>query len=107
AIVDPGSCFAGTLLELALAADRTYMLAAEEGDNDPPRLVVSQANLDLYPMANGLSRLANRFCGDVAPLDAIKSHLGKPLDAATSLALGLVTVTPDELDWDDEIRLAI
>ena len=107
AIVDPGSCFAGTLLELAFAADRTYMLATEEGDNDPPRLVVSQANLDLYPMANGLARLANRFGGDAAPLGKIAEHVGKPLDAATSLALGLVTVTPDELDWDDEIRLAI
>ncbi|HEY7992125.1 MAG TPA: 2,3-epoxybenzoyl-CoA dihydrolase [Stellaceae bacterium] len=107
AIVEPGSCFAGTLLELALAADRTYMLAAEEGDNDPPRLVVSQANLDLYPMANGLARLANRFGGDAAPLGKIAEHVGKPLDAETALALGLVTVTPDELDWDDEIRLAI
>ena len=107
AIVEPGSCFAGTLLELALAADRTYMLAAEEGDNDPPRLAVSQANLDLYPMANGLSRLANRFAGETAPVDNVKEHVGKPLDAAAALELGLVTVTPDELDWEDEIRLAI
>ena len=58
-------------------------------------------------MANGLSRLANRFGGDAAPLEAIAEHVGKPLDAETALALGLVTVTPDELDWDDEIRLAI
>ncbi len=107
AIVEPGSCFAGTLLELALTADRTYMLAAEERDNNPPRLVLSQANLDLYPMANGLTRLANRFRSDPAPLGKITDHVGKPLDAETALALGLVTVTPDELDWDDEIRLAI
>jgi benzoyl-CoA-dihydrodiol lyase len=107
AIVETGSCFAGTLLELALAADRSYMLAAPEGDNDPPRLVVSQANLDLYPMANGLSRLANRFCGEAAPVEKIATQIGKPLDAAAALELGLVTVAPDELDWEDEIRLAI
>jgi benzoyl-CoA-dihydrodiol lyase len=107
AIVEPGSCFAGTLLELALAADRSYMLAAEEGANDPPRLILSQANLDLYPMANGLSRLANRFCGETAPVEKIREHLRRPLDAETALELGLVTVAPDELDWEDEIRLAI
>jgi benzoyl-CoA-dihydrodiol lyase len=107
AIVEPGSCFAGTLLELALAADRSYMLAAEQGDNDPPRLVLSQANLDLYPMANGLSRLANRFCGETGPVEKIKEHIGRALDAETALELGLVTVAPDELDWEDEIRLAV
>jgi benzoyl-CoA-dihydrodiol lyase len=107
AVVEPGSCFAGTLLELALAADRTYMLAAAAGDNDPPRLVVSHANLDLFPMANGLSRLANRFCGEAAPVERIAEHIGQPLDAETALEFGLVTVAPDELDWDDEIRVAV
>src|SRR5665213_33421 len=107
AIIEPGSCFAGTLLELALAADRSYMLAAEAGDNDPPHIALSQANLALYPMANGLTRLANRFCGEAAPVEKIATQIGKPLDAATALELGLVTIAPDELDWNDEIRLAI
>jgi benzoyl-CoA-dihydrodiol lyase len=107
AIVEPGSCFAGTLLELALAADRTYMLADEEGDNDPPCIVLSRANLGLYPMANGLSRLANRFGGEAAPVEKAAAQIGKPLDAAAALELGLITLAPDELDWDDEIRLAV
>jgi benzoyl-CoA-dihydrodiol lyase len=107
AIVEPGSCFAGTLMELALAADRTYMLAAEQGDNDLPRIVLSQANLGLYPMANGLSRLVNRFAGETAPAEKAAAQIGRPLDAAAALELGLITVAPDELDWDDEIRLAV
>jgi benzoyl-CoA-dihydrodiol lyase len=107
AIIEPGSCFAGTLLELALAADRTYMLAAGEGDNNPPRLLPSQANLGLYPMANGLSRLANRFCGETAPAEKAAAQIGKPLEAAAALELGLITLAPDELDWEDEIRLAV
>jgi benzoyl-CoA-dihydrodiol lyase len=107
AIVDRESCFAGTLLELALAADRTYMLALDAGDNDAPAIALSSANLGLYPMANGLTRLANRFCGEAAPVEAALARTGETLPAAAALALGLVTAAPDELDWDDEIRQAL
>jgi len=107
AIVDRGSCFAGTLLELALAADRTYMLALDPGDNDAPALVLSPANFGPYPMANGLTRLANRFCGEAAPVAKAEARCGQSLAAADALALGLVTAAPDALDWDDELRLAL
>ena len=107
AIIDRGSCFAGTLMELALAADRSYMLALPEGDNDAPLVTVSTANMGFYDMANGLTRLAARFCGDDAACAAvIKRSWNKPLDAARALEVGLVTLAPDELDWEDEIRLA-
>ncbi|HXZ01616.1 MAG TPA: 2,3-epoxybenzoyl-CoA dihydrolase [Stellaceae bacterium] len=108
AIIDRGSCFAGTLMELALAADRSYMLALPEGDNDAPRIALSSANLGALQMVNGLSRLATRFCGDAATAERVaKGALGERLDAERALALGLVTFAPDELDWDDEIRLAV
>jgi benzoyl-CoA-dihydrodiol lyase len=105
ALIEPESCFAGTLLELALAADRSYMLSG--GGNRAARIALSRANLDLYPMANGMSRLANRFCGETEPVERAASRLGAPLDAEAAIALGLVTVAPDELDWEDEIRVAI
>jgi benzoyl-CoA-dihydrodiol lyase len=107
AIIDQGSCFAGTLLELALAADRSYMLALPEGDNDAPRAALSAANFGAFPMANGLSRLQTRFCGEEAPVAALASRQGEHLDAAAAMALGLVTFAPDALDWEDEIRVAI
>ena len=113
AIVDRGSCFAGTLLELALAADRTYMLEGPARDASHPlasgenRIVLSQMNFGPYPMANGLTRLANRFAGEAAPVEKVKAHIGTPLAAPAALELGLVTVTPDELDWDEEVRLAV
>jgi benzoyl-CoA-dihydrodiol lyase len=107
AIIDQGSCFAGTLLELALAADRSFMLALPEGDNAAPRLVLSPANFGAFPMVNGLTRLATRFCGETAPAEALAAEIDKPLGAAQAMALGLVTFAPDELDWDDEIRLAV
>jgi benzoyl-CoA-dihydrodiol lyase len=107
AIIDQGSCFAGTLLELAFAADRSFMLALPEGDNAAPRLVLSPANFGAFPMVNGLTRLATRFCGESAPAEALAAEIDKPLDAAQAMALGLVTFAPDELDWDDEIRLAV
>ena len=113
AIVDRGSCFAGTLLELALAADRTYMLEGPARDASHPlasgenRIVLSQMNFGPYPMANGLTRLANRFAGEAAPVEKVKAHIGTPLAAPAALELGLVTVTPDELDWDGEVRLAV
>ncbi|HWI27680.1 MAG TPA: 2,3-epoxybenzoyl-CoA dihydrolase [Stellaceae bacterium] len=107
AIVDRDSCFAGTLLELALAADRSYMLALEEGDNDAPRIALSAVNFGTFPMVNGLSRLATRFCG-VDPSMASHAQLrGELLTSGQALAHGLVTFAPDELDWEDEIRLAV
>ena len=107
AIIDQGSCFAGTLLELALAADRSYMLTLEEGDNNAPRIALSAANFGAFPMVNGLSRLATRFCGEEAPVAALAGRKGEQLAAADALTLGLVTFAPDELDWEDEIRLAV
>ncbi|HUH86197.1 MAG TPA: benzoyl-CoA-dihydrodiol lyase, partial [Stellaceae bacterium] len=108
AIIERGSCFAGTLFELALAADRSYMLALEAGDNDAPRLALSAANMGMLAMINGWTRLANRFCGDDAGVgEAVKACWGKELAAEEALAVGLVTFAPDELDWEDEIRLAV
>jgi benzoyl-CoA-dihydrodiol lyase len=107
AVIDEGSCFAGTLFELALAADRSYMLALEPGENRAPRVALSAANFGAFPMANGLTRLATRFGGEAAPLAALERREGEALDAAAALASGLVTFAPDELDWEDEIRLAL
>ena len=97
AIIEPGSCFAGTLMELALAADRSYMLDAEGA-----RIGLSALNYGTYPMANGLSRLATRFCGEEPELTR-----GELFDAKKALELGLVTAAPDDIDWEEEIRLAI
>jgi len=107
AIIDRGSCFAGTLFELALAADRSFMLALPEGDNDAPRIALSAANFRAYPMVNGLTRLATRFCGVDPAMARLAGERGRELDAAAAEALGLVTFAPDELDWEDEIRLAV
>jgi len=107
ALVKPGSCFAGTLLEIALAADRSYMLAQPDEPARAPRLVVGEVNRGLYPMATGQARLARRFYDEVPALDAVGTVLGQPLDADAALALGLVTSAPDEIDWADEVRIAI
>ena len=108
AIIDRRSCFAGTLLELALAADRSYMLALEDGDNDAPRIVLGDANLGPFPMVNGRTRLAARFSGEETAVAEVATRFrGEPLDAARAAEAGLVTLTPDELDWEDEIRLAV
>jgi len=103
AIVEPGSCFAGSLAELALAADRSYML---DDPNQPTAIELGPLNAGLLPMPNGLSRLETRMLGTPGRVKEILSHPG-PFDAAQALAAGLVTFTPDELDWDDEIRVAI
>ncbi len=108
AIVDRQSCFAGMLAELLLAADRTFMLStADAGDNQPPQIALWSSNLALLEMANGRTRLSNRFAGDAHAVRRIEERLGEKLDAAAALELGLVTFAPDELDWDDELRLAI
>ncbi|MGO4328416.1 2,3-epoxybenzoyl-CoA dihydrolase [Cupriavidus sp. 2TAF22] len=107
ALIEPDSCFAGTLLELALAADRSYMLHLPDAPDDAPRLFASAANFGSYPMPNGLTRLAARFYQDEAAIEAVRSHAGAPLDALSAASLGLVTATPDDIDWEDEIRIAI
>ena len=105
-IVTPGSCFAGTLLELAFASDRIYMLHTEE-DEPAASLMLSPMNFGALPMVNGQSRLAARFYGDVQLLDALHHDIGVAFSAAEALSLGLVTDAPDALDWDDELRQAM
>jgi benzoyl-CoA-dihydrodiol lyase len=106
AIVDRGSCFAGTLLELALAADRTYMLALDK-DAEAPTIALGVTNFGLYPVVNGLSRLDTRFDGYLPAFATLKAAAGYRYRAQEALEAELVTVAPDQLDWDDEIRLAI
>jgi benzoyl-CoA-dihydrodiol lyase len=103
AVVEPGSCFAGSLLELALAADRVYMLDLPEG----PNLTLSDMNFGPLPMVNQLSRIAARFYQSTDTIDALRSRTGIPLSAQDALELGLITFAPDELDWADELRQAI
>ena len=98
AIIEKGSCFAGTLLELVLAADRSYMLDVDQG----PSVALSEMNFGAYPMANGLSRLQTHYCGELPDLAK-----GKILSTTEARDLGLVTSTPDDIDWDDEVRIAI
>jgi benzoyl-CoA-dihydrodiol lyase len=109
ALIEPGSCFAGTLLELALAADRSYMLAgAREGDARPaPAVRLTGLNFGAYAMPNGLTRLQSRFQGEPGRVDELRARLGEDLDAAAADKAGLVTFTPDDIDWDDEVRLAL
>jgi benzoyl-CoA-dihydrodiol lyase len=107
AVIEPGSCFAGLLFELALAADRTYMLDLPEDEADAPRVTLDAFNFGALPMVNGRARLATRFNDDEAALARLEGMRGQALPAAAALDAGLVTVTPDELDWDDEIRLAL
>ena len=109
ALIEPASCFTGTLLELALAADRSYMLdGALEGDARPPAAVrLTGMNFGAYPMVNGLTRLQSRFLGEQRHADDLKRSIGVDLDAPAAAAAGLVTFTPDDIDWEDEIRVAI
>ena len=106
AIAEPGSCFAGTLLELALAADRIYMRDTQEGES-AATMVLSEMNFGPLPMVNHLSRLAARFYEDAAQIESLRSQIGKKLSAREALELGLVTAAPDDLDWEDEIRQAM
>ncbi|KRD27589.1 benzoyl-CoA-dihydrodiol lyase [Acidovorax sp. Root267] len=107
ALVESGSAFAGSLAELALAADRTYMLALPDDAERAPKLTLNEFNFGLLPMVNDQSRLQRRFYEEAAPLEAARAAAGTPLDADAALALGLVTAAPDDIDWDDEIRIAI
>jgi benzoyl-CoA-dihydrodiol lyase len=109
ALIEPPSCFAGLLAELVLAADRSFMLdgAPTESDAPAPQLHLTQANDGWFPMSNGLSRLSTRFWGDEEALAEARARIGKDLLAAEAADAGLVTSTPDDLDWDDEVRLTL
>jgi benzoyl-CoA-dihydrodiol lyase len=98
AVIETGSCFAGTFMELALTADRSYMLDVEDG----PKIALSAMNFGAYPMANGLSRLETHYGGDLPSLEK-----GKFFGAEEANKLGIVTSTPDDIDWEDEVRIAI
>ena len=107
ALIDQGSCFAGTLLEPALACDRIYHLALPDDPEIAPRITVGETNFGLYPMVTGQSRLERRFYAEQPAMDALRARAGQALDADEAFALGLVTSHPDDIDWDDEIRIAI
>jgi benzoyl-CoA-dihydrodiol lyase len=107
ALIDQGSCFAGTLAELALAADRSYMLALPDDPVSAPQMQLSELNLGYFPMVNHQSRLQRRFYEEEAPMQAVRDVLGQALNAEQAVALGLVTAAPDDMDWADEIRIAI
>ncbi|MDB5729171.1 MAG: benzoyl-CoA-dihydrodiol lyase, partial [Noviherbaspirillum sp.] len=107
ALIEEGSCFAGTLLEIALAADRIYMLALPDAPEKAPRIAVSEMNFGALPMVTGQSRLARRFYGDEAQIGAVRARMRQSLDAGEAMELGLITADPDDLDWADETRLAL
>jgi benzoyl-CoA-dihydrodiol lyase len=107
ALVERGSCFAGTLLEIALAADRIYMLTLPDEPEAAPRITPSPLNFGTYPMVTGQSRIARRFHDDASQIDAVRRHAGEPLDADAALSLGLVTSVPDDIDWAEEVRIAL
>jgi len=107
ALIEQGSCFTGTLAELALACDRSYHLALPDDTAAAPKLTLGEVNFGLYPMATGQSRLDRRFYEEAAPMAAARAAIGQALDADAALALGLVTSAPDDIDWADEVRIAL
>jgi benzoyl-CoA-dihydrodiol lyase len=111
ALIEPGSCFAGALLELALACDRQYMLDGFMEDHDeegePAQLVLSASNFGTFPMGNGISRLGSRFWGDDETVAKLRQETDRRIDAAEALTLGLVTDAPDDIDWEDEVRIML
>ena len=107
ALIEPGSCFAGSYLELALACDRSYQLMLPDDAARTPHITVGERNFGVYPMATGQSRLQRRFYEEIGPLEAVRAATGKALDADAAFALGLVTAAPDDIDWADEVRIAI
>jgi len=106
ALIEKGSCFGGTLLELALAADRQFMISLPN-DATRPRIALSEMNFGAYPAVHGQSRIAARFYVEEEPIAAAQATIGAKLDAEAAMGLGLVTSAPDDLDWDDEVRIAI
>src|SRR5579872_6349228 len=109
ATIEPGSCFHGTLLELALASDRVFMLIGQrEGDELPAATIgLSEMNFGVLPMCNGLSRLQTRFLAEPDRVEELRARIGDAIDTELAEKLGLVTFTPDDIDWEDEVRLAI
>ena len=107
ALVEAGSCFAGTFYELALACDRIYMLDLPDAPDSAPTLQLSAANFGWFPVVNGLTRLQTRFCEDATVIAQLQGLSDSVLRADQALALGLVTLTPDDIDWDDEIRIML
>ena len=107
ALIDEGSCFAGSLAELAFAADRSYMLMLPDTPQQAPLLTLSDMNFGSLPMITGQSRLARRFYDDDTTLGALKLKVGQPLNAEVAMDLGLITANPDDIDWEDEIRLVL
>jgi benzoyl-CoA-dihydrodiol lyase len=107
ALIDEGSCFAGTLAELAFAADRSYMLALPDTPDAAPALTLSEMNFGLLPMITGQSRLSRRFYDDEVQLSSARAQIGNALDADAAMQLGLITSNPDDIDWADEVRMAL
>ena len=109
AFVEPGSCFSGLLAELLFAVDRTYMLdgCLQDDPNPAPTIMLSPLNFGYLKMANGLTRLETRFLGEPESVDRAKQLIGQPLEGLDALDAGLVTFAPDEIDWEDEIRLLL
>ncbi|WP_206951809.1 2,3-epoxybenzoyl-CoA dihydrolase [Trinickia acidisoli] len=107
ALIEPGSCFAGTFAEFAFAADRTYMAALPSNEEEEPAITLSEVNFGLYPMVTHQSRLARRFYEESEAIDAVRAKIGSPVRAIEAERLGLVTASPDDIDWPDEIRIAL
>ena len=107
ALIEPGSCFAGTLAELAFCADRAYQLVLPDEPAKAPTLTLHEVNFGSYPMVNGQSRLARRFYEEEAPLAAAKAAIGQALGGEAAEKLGLITAAPDDIDWADEVRIAL
>ena len=107
ALIERGSCFAGTLLEIALAADRSYMLALPDAPDAAPKIALSPMNFGAYPMVSHETRLQRRFYKDPVEIGAAQAAIGRRLDADEAVTLGLVTTAPDDIDWADEIRIAL
>ncbi len=109
ALIEPGSCFAGTLAELVFAADRALMLiGTRDGDNRPPAAItLGQANFGHYPMGNGLTRLQSRFLGEPESIERANKKIGEAIEGEAAAELGLVTFAYEDFDWDDELRVMI
>jgi len=107
ALIEEGSCFNGTFLELALTCDRIYHLILPDNEVNTPKIMISEVNFGIYPMVTDQSRLARRFYNEEASMSSIRANAGKLLDADQAFALGLNTSNPDDIDWNDEVRIAI
>lgn len=107
ALIEPGSCFAGTFLEFALVCDRSYQQTLPDTPDKAPKIAVGETNFGLFPMATGQSRLGRRFYDEPPALEAVRAKAGQLLDGDAALSVGLVTCAPDDIDWADEVRIAV